>query len=433
MRVFADYQQTDLKKMKFDTIIIGGGLTGLVCGIKLSQQGQKCIIISNGQSALHFSSGSFDLLNNMPDGSIVHNPCESISELIKTSPLHPYRKTGIEKISQLAVKGKEILMQAGIPVQGDSAENHFRITPLGTRKPTWLTLSDLFTPDKKDSLPWKKAAIFNISGFLDFHPAFIADEFRRQGTDCEIHHFSLPDLDILRRNPGEMRSTNIARVFEHKKNMEQLVEILISGSKDAEAIVFPSIIGLSDLDTRYFLNSSAGKAVCIIPTLPPSILGIRTQKQLHNYFVKLGGVYMLGDRIINGEYQNEKIKCVYSRNHGDIPFAGQNFVLAGGSFFSQGMVATNGSVFEPVFDLDVSFLTDRQGWYNKNMFGKQPFHSFGVQSSDNFKGIKQGKEIGNLYIAGSILEGFDPIKEGSGGGVSIITALNVAESIINGG
>ena len=41
--------------MKFDYIIIGGGLCGLSAGIRLAEQGKKTAVVSSGQSALHFS------------------------------------------------------------------------------------------------------------------------------------------------------------------------------------------------------------------------------------------------------------------------------------------------------------------------------------------------------------------------------------------
>ena len=45
--------------MRYDTIIIGGGLSGLTAGITLAKAGQKVCIVSAGQSSLHFHSTSW--------------------------------------------------------------------------------------------------------------------------------------------------------------------------------------------------------------------------------------------------------------------------------------------------------------------------------------------------------------------------------------
>ncbi|VEH64911.1 anaerobic glycerol-3-phosphate dehydrogenase subunit B [Rodentibacter pneumotropicus] len=83
--------------MNFDVAIIGGGLAGLTCGIALQQQGKHCVIINNGQAAMDFASGSFDLLSRLPDGSAVENLKENLTALCTALPAHPYSLLGENK------------------------------------------------------------------------------------------------------------------------------------------------------------------------------------------------------------------------------------------------------------------------------------------------------------------------------------------------
>lgn len=415
--------------MKFDTIIIGGGLSGLICGIRLSQEGQRCVIVSSGQSALHFSSGSFDLLNALPDGSAVSDPLLAVGDLIRTNPTHPYSKLGKESFKELSLYAESFLSGIGLSLQGSARNNHYRITPMGTLKSTWLTVSDFGISESDSELPWKKVSIFNPAGFLDFYPQFIADEFLKLGTESNIEIFDLPDLDYLRRNPSELRATNIARILDKESNLDLFSKILNDRSGNSDAIIIPACIGLKS-DSISHLKRMVSKPIFLLPTLPPSAMGIRIQQYLHDYFLRLGGTYMLGDSIKKADTVDNSITRVYSYNHGDIPFVAKNVVLATGSYFSQGLIATSDQVYEPIFNLDVSYLSDRQQWYDSNMFKAQGYQQFGVKTDNVFNGLKGGEPIRNLFVSGAILEGFNPVKEGTGAGVSILTALHIANNIL---
>ena len=74
--------------MKFNTVIVGGGLAGLLCGITLTQRGLRCAIVTRWQSALHFSSGSLDLLDDACHGAL--------------APEHPYSLIDEHNIARLA-------------------------------------------------------------------------------------------------------------------------------------------------------------------------------------------------------------------------------------------------------------------------------------------------------------------------------------------
>lgn len=405
--------------MKFDSIIIGGGLSGLVAGIGLQKKGQNCLVVSAGQSALHFFSGSFELYNTDKPYA------EALKEL---DPLHPYSRIGVGKVLSLAEEVPSFFESAGIILKGEGVRNHFRITPMGVLKPAWLTLEGYASVPSDGKMPWKKVAIANIDGFLDFHPDFLAAGLSAKGVESKLFNVSMPELDHLRTNPTEMRSTNIARTISGNL-IGELASRLSESAEGCDAVLVPAVLGLNDPVAAQSLKARTAVPLEFIATLPPSVPGIRTQLMLRAYFQKLGGTYILGDSVISGEFDADRLKGIRTVNHGDTLFEADNFVLASGSFFSRGIMASPDGVFEPVFGLDVDTIEERPQWYKANMFDNQPYMGFGVRTDSSLRVSRQGETVQNLHACGSVLSGFNGIKEGCGAGVSILTALEVVDII----
>lgn len=139
--------------MKFDTVIVGGGLAGLLCGLKLTQRGLRCAIVTRGQSALHFSSGSLDLLGAL-----------SFADL---PPEHPYRLTGAENMARFACETEHLLTTCGARMQGDAEQNHQRVTPLGTLRAAWLSPEEVpVAPSLPSACGWWGSAASSISSHI---------------------------------------------------------------------------------------------------------------------------------------------------------------------------------------------------------------------------------------------------------------------------
>ena len=406
--------------MKFDTIIIGGGLSGLVTGISLSKRGQKCLIISSGQSALHFFSGSFELYGNED------KPLEAFAKLESD---HPYAKIGLDRIKTLTEEVQPFFKEMNISLAGSAERNHYRITPLGLLKPAWLTLDEYAMVQDPAQMPWKKVAIFNVEGFLDFHPSFVASGLAKQGVESEITSISMPELERIRKNPTEMRSTNIAKTLTGEL-IGTLAARINEFAKDVDAVLMPAVVGLTGGSDVLRLKEKVDRPLHFLATLPPSVPGIRVQMMLKKHFQKLGGTYMLGDSVVGGVFEDGKLKSIRTTNHGETEFEADNFILASGSFFSKGLVSDINGVSEPVFGLDVDSLDKRPQWYRKDMFEAQPYMSFGVATDAGFHPSRNGQPVENLYATGSVLSNCHPMKEGSGAGVAILTALHIADTIL---
>jgi glycerol-3-phosphate dehydrogenase subunit B len=414
--------------MKFDTIIIGGGLAGLVCGLRLQKAGKKCAIVSAGQSAMHFSSGTFDLLGRLPDGQTVDSPLASLSRLPE---VHPYSVLGKAVVEKYAAEAPSFLEECGIKVSGNADKNTWRITPTGERKPAWLTIND-FTPlASKDEKIGEKALIVNILGYLDFNTKFLADSFERQGTTCRIASVKLDEMERLRKNPSEMRATNIARVMDRDDVWEKAAKQVKGMIQDEDIVILPAVFGLKNPEVPELIRNEIGIKTIFIATMPPSVPGIRSQMRLKAEFEKAGGRFFMGDCVVDADFNEDgSVKSLGTANFDDIRLYAEDFVLATGSFFSKGMIATPEKIYEPVFGIDISNEEGRDKWFDRNFWNRQGYISFGAKVNERLNASIDGKTVNNLFAIGSIIGGSNTLYEGCGGGIAIITALAAADTIL---
>lgn len=406
--------------MRFDTIIIGGGLSGLVGGIALSRRGERVAIFSSGKSALHFSSGSLELC---------HDGVEEISSLAESNPNHPYSKIGKESIEGYTEIVKDIFARAGVALVGDGVRNHQRMTPLGALKPAWLTMEEYATFEGEEEIAGRRIALGNIEGYMDFYPEFVASSLRRYGAECTTFEMRVPELDGFRESATELRSVNISRILTGENLAGVAAELRTHLKGDEDLVLLPAVFGFDDPKAYERLSREAGCKVRLLPTVSVSVPGMRAQRLLTEEFVRLGGLFVGGDTVVSAAIEEGRVRSVRTANHGDQDFEADNFIFATGSFFSRGVIATPTEVYEPVAGLDVAFEASRDDWYAPHILESQPFQRFGIVTDESLHPMIEGRVVENAWAVGSLLAGADSVGEGSGAGIAVMTALRAAEQV----
>lgn len=426
--------------MNVDCIIIGGGISGLTCGIRCAENGLSCAIISAGMNALHFSSGSIDLLGFHPGKNIVFSPFDELNDFIHSHPRHPYSKYGRDVIEMAISYFDDQVNLKGIELFSNKKNNHFHVTSLGTLKPSFLSQKSVFNQHIMEAFQNNPGiAIINMEGFRDFYPEMVASNLKKNSlfNRCKIvtGSIQLPDSLTGLKNNCNLRSIDISRIFDMGSHIDEIadqIKKIAGNSKIAGIPAFLGIYNSGNILSR--LCDLTGLFIYEIPTLPPSILGMRLDNALKSRFADLGGVYIAGDRVKKGYIKNNRVDYIITQNNPDTHLTGTFYVLATGSFFSGGMISESESIKEPVFDLIVEYTKNRKTWYSHDFFhpAGHPFFNFGVNTNDQLNPFdNSGKTIKNLYCSGAILSHYDPVTEGTGGGVAVSSGYYAADRILN--
>jgi len=425
--------------MSYDCIIIGGGLSGLTCGIKCASAGLRTAIISFGMNALHFSSGSIDLMGVSPSGEKITEPFEYLKDLKQSNPAHPYSKIGPEIIEEALAFFRDQTQKAGLDFYRNKSKNHFRVTGLGVLKPTFLSQKSVYNEKFKNAILAKeKIAILNFDGYRDYFEQITAGRLAKnplfKGIEIVTGRIALPYYTGTEKNLHEFRSVDLARVFDSEKFLPRIAEEIIKNSGGAKIISLPAFIGINNFSRIHQkLEEMTGCLIYEIPTLPPSILGLRVDNALKARFTSFSGEYSAGDKVNGGNIKSGMLEYITTENYENTHHRAGCYVLSTGSFFSGGLKSGFNVIEEPVFNLKLSCSQTRSDWYSQRFFDEKshPFLSYGVETNETLNPFgSDGKSIDNLFCTGAMLCGYNPVKEASGGGVAIVTGYFAAKQII---
>jgi glycerol-3-phosphate dehydrogenase subunit B len=414
--------------VSYDTVVVGAGLAGLTAALRLAEQGQRVLVVARGVGATHLAPATVDVLGYAGDQR-VESPAASLPTLLASSREHPYRLVSDAQLRAALEWFRGHC--AGLGYDGSLDENLLLPTALGVAKPSTLVPRTMSHGDLRTG---GRYVFVGFQGFKDFYPSLIADNIMRAHLPVPVTARAL-DLEPPAGRTGDLSGRVLAERFDTHQLGDWLVEALREKLDPDERVGVPAVLGLRNADATWQrLEGRLERRVFEIPTLPPSIPGIRLFNELTAQLRAAGSRIVLGARVVGARTSARRIDAVeVASGAGTTLYPAQSVVLASGGFASGGLeLDSYGATRETVFDLP---LTGVQGAdrirFLPNYFDTQPLSTAGVSVDGSLRPVdaKGGHVYANLHAAGAILAGAIPWQEKSGTGISVATGYAAAQAI----
>lgn len=384
-----------------DVVVIGGGMSGLTAAIYLSGKGFRTALVSRGDPVCSLSTGCIDVLSG------TDAPLAGIKDLHKGHPYHLAGRAGIEDGLKLF---RDIMSRSTTPYVGSARKNREILTPIGTFKTTCLVPGTMeFSHGCRDEY----LHVISFAGLKDFYPSFITSKLPNTG-------FSVYDA-------GVSSTLAIAARFEEQGFVDSFCSWLAGLEIPPGRVGIPAVLTLTNpVAVMEEISSRIGRKVFEIPTLPPSIPGLRLFRALKAAFLAHGGDLFWGNAISSVEIRGSEVEAVTLAAPGrPTRVQGRAFILATGSFVSGGLYATRDAVRETVFNIPVHVPGPRKEWFWNDFFSPgHPIERSGIEVDFSLRPRDSG--IGNLFVCGSILAACEIMKNHCGHGLALATGLKAA-------
>jgi glycerol-3-phosphate dehydrogenase subunit B len=306
-------------------------------------------------------------------------------------------------------------------VYGGSLErNQLLPTAVGALRPSALVPE---TMANGEASGLKRVCIVGTPALRDFHPSLCAANLERAGIEARA--VSL-DLKLER---ADMNTLGLARHFDDEQWRRQFCAELSLTLRAEEAVGLPAMLGLRDPhEVLADVEHRLGRRVFEIPTLPPSVPGMRLYEILRSAMRAAGGRLVMGAEVTSFDRDGDKIAAVATHAAGrDLIYVAPWIVLASGGFASGGIALdSHWETHDQVLGLPLRGVPAQgQPRFVGTYLDEQPLARVGVAVDSDLRA--EGAE--NVLVAGAALPGAIPWREGSGEGIALASGYRAAQVV----
>jgi glycerol-3-phosphate dehydrogenase subunit B len=389
-------------------VVVGTGLSGLVAAVRLAEAGEPVKVLAKGVGATHLSPCTIDVLGYAPER--VDRPLEALGALGES---HPYSLIGREAIEAAAAWWRDEMGYVGSVEQ-----NMLLPTAVGALKP-----SALVPPSMAAGAGTDPVCVVGLRALKDFHAPLLADNLSRSGVPARA-----VELELAPGGRADVNSLGYARAFDDPAFRADVVGALSSRLGAEERVAFPAVLGLADGPAVWSeLQERLGRPVFEVPTLPPSVPGMRVSAALRAR-LRRAGVHLIFNVVVNGmERSGGRVTELLARaGLRDVTYGCDWVVLATGGFASGGVALdSRWQAHETALGLPVSGVPDGER-FGPEYFAEHPMGRAGVAVDGRLR--PEGLE--NVLVVGATLAGAQPWREKSGDGISLASGHRAADLIL---
>ena len=416
-----------------DLLVIGTGMAGMAAALFAAKRGIATIQVGL-PGEINFASGLMDLMAVHPSAKSRpwNDPWACIEALVRHVPAHPYGRIAPEEIRIALSEITEFLAAFGLSYTGYGSRNVQLLTPAGTVKTTYRVPLSMW----KGVEAWgdKPACLLvDFHGMKGFSARQMAEIQKPDWPGLRSARISLPGFK------GEAYPVTLARALESPDTSSALVEAVGPHLRGESVVGFPALLGFEETSRLIaFLETELGARIFEIPTMPPSLGGLRLQRAFEKGLPTLGvqALYqkqVLGvERLGNGDFRFD-----IGGADPDTVVRTKGAVLATGRFFGKGLHAHRTGIRETVFDLPVRQPESRTEWHHSDFLSPEghPVNRAGLETDEWFRPLGEDgtPAYRNLFAAGSILAHQDWMRMKCGSGLAVATAFKAVAGFLSGG